>query len=333
MADKYTGLINQTDTIDVDLLGLDAGILKVYSKEILHEAMPVMRFKQFANVRTELGTKPGQTISFHKFSNLAPGGSVLAEQTEMALTDALSASVINLAVGEHGKALGVTEYLLKSSPLDVLGETATLLGRHYAQSIDDLCREALDPVAGSGGLTNYKYAGNVANAAALTANDIFDTDLVKDAVELLASNNAAELPGGGFVCFAHPHQLRALRDDAAWINASNYGAPGNLFVGEVGKYENVRFIETTQVAYSDTSGNQIVSGADTGRDYTDSNASLNAYHAIFIGKDALGFAEGLPVEMRDNGVMDFGRRHALAWYSILGVGTIEAGHGVVAVSA
>ena len=41
-----------------------------------------------------------------------------------------------------------------------------------------------------------------------------------------------------------------------------------------------------------------------------------------IGDNAFGHAISLPVELRDGGVLDFGREHALAWYSIYGFGAI-----------
>ena len=42
-----------------------------------------------------------------------------------------------------------------------------------------------------------------------------------------------------------------------------------------------------------------------------------------FGDNAYGWAEALPVEMRDGGIEDFGRSHSLAWYSIMGAGIIE----------
>jgi hypothetical protein len=50
--------------------------------------------------------------------------------------------------------------------------------------------------------------------------------------------------------------------------------------------------------------------------------STSAYEAIMLGDNAFGQAISLPVELRDGGVLDFGREHALAWYSIWGWGVI-----------
>ena len=47
-----------------------------------------------------------------------------------------------------------------------------------------------------------------------------------------------------------------------------------------------------------------------------------SYEAIMLGDNAFGHAISLPVELRDGGVLDFGREHALAWYSIWGWGVV-----------
>ena len=50
--------------------------------------------------------------------------------------------------------------------------------------------------------------------------------------------------------------------------------------------------------------------------------SAEVYESIMIGDNAFGHAISLPVELRDGGVLDFGREHALAWYAIWGLGVI-----------
>jgi N4-gp56 family major capsid protein len=110
------------------------------------------------------------------------------------------------------------------------------------------------------------------------------------------------------VCFVHPHQSRHLRDDPQFIEVTKYAAPGNFMLGEIGRINDVVFIETTQVP-------QVAPGV---------------YQAIFIGDNAFGHAISLPVELRDGGILDFGREHALAWYAIWGFGLITDNAIVVA---
>jgi hypothetical protein len=54
-----------------------------------------------------------------------------------------------------------------------------------------------------------------------------------------------------------------------------------------------------------------------------------AYNAIMIGDNAFGQAIALPVELRDGGVIDFGREHGLAWYAIWGFGVITSESRVI----
>jgi hypothetical protein len=51
-------------------------------------------------------------------------------------------------------------------------------------------------------------------------------------------------------------------------------------------------------------------------------ADTNVFEALMLGDNAFGHAISLPVELRDGGVLDFGREHALAWYSIWGFGLV-----------
>jgi hypothetical protein len=70
---------------------------------------------------------------------------------------------------------------------------------------------------------------------------------------------------------------------------------------------------------------QIAPGAGgTGSAYPTDTTTLTAdvYESVMIGDNAFGHAIALPVELRDGGVLDFGREHALAWYAIWGLGVI-----------
>jgi hypothetical protein len=49
---------------------LNPAIQTIWSKEILFQAMPVLRFEQFAVKKTELGVQPGLTVNFMRYNNL-----------------------------------------------------------------------------------------------------------------------------------------------------------------------------------------------------------------------------------------------------------------------
>ena len=305
----------------------------VYSKEIEFKALPVMRFFQFATVKTELGVEPGLTISMLTYDNLTMGGA-LTENTKLT-TQALSGSTKQITVKEYGNAVSVSELLVQSSFDDIMASATTLLGRDYAMVLDCELRDT----ALTG--TNVVYAAKkdgtvVTKRLDLDATSIMKVSTVKDAIEILSTNNAPKAVGGNYwICFVHPHQSRGLRDDPAWINASNYGAPEQLFTGEIGRIDDCRFIETTLMSNGAAAVGDpaykadLVKGATSGA----GNLAVNVYKAVVFGDAYFGIATSLPVELRDNGVEDFGRTRSLAWYSIFGVGKLHDQYGVVVETA
>lgn len=314
---------------------LSPAIQQIWSKEILFQAMPVLRFEQFAVKKTELGVQPGLTINFMRYNNLSVDqtGSELTEGVRMEPV-ALSASQIQITVKEHGKAVAVTELLLNASFDDVMASASRLLGRHMAQSMDTQARNTLYqnaiPFGGGAAVAPNAVFGRTTASArgaispydpgtvgTASAPGYMSPATVKDAVEVLAGQNIPRL-GDTYVCFVHPSQSRALRDWPEFIEVTKYAAPGNFMLGEIGRIYDVVFIETTQVAKGlDTSA--IAAGLP---DAGDGDVADESYAAIMIGDNAFGHAISLPVELRDGGVIDFGREHGLAWYAIWGFGMI-----------
>ena len=297
------------------------GVRLVYSKEIEFKALPIMRFSQFATQKTELGVEPGLTISMLTYDNLKLGGA-LQEMKNMS-TQALSGSMKQLTVQEHGNAVSNSELLIQSSFDDIMATTTTLLGRDYALVMDCELRD----VALSG--TNIVYAGGKASRDAITEADKLQVSTIKDAIEVLATNNAPKYANMYWICFVHPHQSRDLRDDSAWINASNYGAPEQLFTGEIGRIDDTRFIETTLMCNGKASENDPSYKKELAKGQGSSPNKTAIYQSVIFGDQYYGIAWSLPVELRDNGVEDFGRKRSLAWYAIWGTGLLHNDYGVV----
>ncbi len=315
---------------------LSPAIQQIWSKEILFQAMPVLRFEQFAVKKTELGVMPGLTIKFMRYNNLEvseASGASLTEGTRME-PKALTANQITITVGEQGQAVAVTELLLNASFDDVMASSSRLLGRHMAQSMDIQARNTLysngipfgtgstavapsvvfgrTAAASRGSISPYD-AGTLGNSS---APGYLSPAAIKDAVEVLAGQNIPRL-GDTYVCFVHPSQSRSLRDWPEFIEVTKYAAPGNFMLGEIGRLYDVVFIETTQVKKG------LTVPADLNPNVAGNQApGASSYSAIMIGDNAFGHAISLPVELRDGGVIDFGREHGLAWYAIWGFGVI-----------
>jgi N4-gp56 family major capsid protein len=325
---------------------LSPAIQQIWSKEILFQAMPVLRFEQFAVKKTELGVQPGLTINFMRYNNLSVDesqGATLSEGVRMEPV-ALSASQIQITVTEHGQAVAVTELLLNASFDDVMASSSRLLGRHMAQSMDIQARNTLYkagiPFGGGSAVAPSVVFGRTAASArgalspydagslgSASAPGYLSPASIKDAVEVLAGQNIPRL-GDTYVCFVHPAQARSLRDWPEFIEVTKYAAPGNFMLGEIGRIYDVVFIETTQVKKgldATASGAplyELGAALDSNAASAGFQENADAYNAIMIGDNAFGHAIALPVELRDGGVIDFGREHGLAWYAIWGFGVI-----------
>ena len=340
---------------------LSQAIQTIWSKEILFQAMPILRFEQFAVKKTELGVAPGLRVNFLRYKNFAVDATPLTEGVRMT-TNALTAEQIAITVAEHGYAVAVSELLLNASFDDIMASASRLLGRHMAQYLDIQARNTLsaatsatfgyDRSAISGGaFTNYDEGTAGTKLSDLTGNFKLTTGAIKDAALVLASKNIPRI-GETYVQFIHPKQSRDLRSNPEFIEVTKYAAPGNFMLGEIGRLYDVVFIETTQVkqltagavdysslvgVVADQTGVPVKANTGPGRGGNPENPSATGftgtandtiasgktvYESIMIGDNAFGHAISLPVELRDGGVLDFGREHALAWYSIWGLGII-----------
>ena len=327
---------------------LTPAIQTIWSKEILFQAMPVLRFEQFAVKKTELGVMPGLTVNFMRYTNLSVDqntGATLTEGTRMEPT-ALSASQIQITVSERGQAISVTELLLNASFDDVMASSSRLLGRHMAQSMDIEARNTLYkagiPFGGGSAVAPSITFGRTKASGARTTVSPYDggtigtvdtpgylsPTTIKDAVETLAAENIPRL-GDTYVCFVHPSQSRSLRDWPEFIEVTKYAAPGNFMLGEIGRLYDVVFIETTQVTQGLTTPLEAITGLDANSSASGVQPLSTGYNAIMIGDNAFGQAIALPVELRDGGVIDFGREHGLAWYAIWGFGVITSESRVI----
>jgi N4-gp56 family major capsid protein len=340
---------------------LNQAIQTIWSKEILFQAMPILRFEQFAVKKTELGVAPGLRVNFLRYKNFAVDPTPLTEGVRMT-TNALTAEQIAITVAEHGYAVAVSELLLNASFDDVMASASRLLGRQMAQYLDVQARNTLSAATSAvfgydrtsvQGVNDWYNEGTVATQFSdLDGNYKLSTGAVKDAALTLASKNIPRL-GETYVMFISPAQSRDIRSNPEFIEVTKYAAPGNFMLGEIGRLYDVVFIETTQVkklavnaAYTTSTSvglpaSQIEvpvkantapgsGGNPESADFTAEKGYLttatgngaSVYEAIMIGDNAFGHAISLPVELRDGGVLDFGREHALAWYAIWGLGVI-----------
>lgn len=303
----------------------------VFSSELWFAALPVLKFDQFATRKTELGAQAGRTISMPKMGAIKRGSRLVEAQRLQ--TRAMSMSSTTITVGEVGNAVGFSEFLLNTSFYDQMMAASLLLGRDMAVVLDSQLRDA------AASTPNVIYANGRSSRAAIQSSDFFSVEEIRLAVEALSTANAPMVGGDHYVCMTHVHCTAHLQRDSDWISAALYSGASAIYTGEVGRWQNVRFVASTVLpngannAVDVNTGDYVDIGYDERLRVGVAGNRTNIYVSLFFGEYSYAHATALPVELRDSGNVDYGREYGIAWYAIWGEGLLDSANIIAVESA
>ena len=200
---------------------------------------PELFFDQLADVQPTRQDKPGLTVTFQIQNDLATATSPISESVDITPV-AISSSQISVVLAEYGNAIVTTGKARAGSFVDLDEVVANVLGYNAAVSIDSVARAVV--AAG----TNVNYSGGAASRALLNNPDYLSAYDVRLAAATLRTNNVPTV-GGSYWAFVHPaaaFDLRSQTGSGSWRTPKEYSQPGEIWTGEIGEFEGVRFIET-----------------------------------------------------------------------------------------
>lgn len=250
-----------------------SGEMKTYYSDYLIDlAEPELVHDQFAQ-KHPIPKNGGKTIEFRKYDSLPK---MLTPLTEGVTPDGqkLSMSVITAKVEQYGGYVTLSDILLLTAIDNNLVEATKLLASQAGRTLDTITREVL-----AGG-TNVQYAeGQVTSRASLKGgaadgNHYLTVDAVRRAVRFLKVMNAPRI-NGYYAGIIHPDVSYDLMSDPKWVNVKTYSDPEDIYEGEIGRIEGVRFVETSEA--------KVWAGAGaSGRD---------VYSTLILGDNAYGVTE------------------------------------------
>ncbi len=188
----------------------------------------------------------GKTIEFRKYSPLPKATKPLSEGITPDGQE-LKVTTVTSSVAQYGGWVGIPDMLELTTLDNNMIQATEILGDQAGRTLDTVTREVLN------GGTNVMYAPVVTDgvATAVTARSSLNTD-AKLSVDLILraaaklKNNLAKPINGSYVGIIHPFVAYDLMRSNEWMDAHKYGAPENLFNGEIGKIGNVRFVESSE---------------------------------------------------------------------------------------
>ncbi len=235
---------NETGTLSLygEGEGLSAEMRTYYSDYLIDNAEPYLAHDLFA--QKHIIPRGAKTISFRKYDPLPKR---LSPITEGVTPDGqnLRVSIVEATVAQYGGYVEMTDLLLLSAVDNNLCLATKLLGAQAGRTLDTISREVL-----AGG-TNVQYGSGAVSARYLltggkeSGNHYLTVDCIRRAVRFLKSQNAEKIHGS-YVALIHPDAVYDLMNDPQWKTPNQYADATNIFEGEIGKIEGVRFIETSE---------------------------------------------------------------------------------------
>jgi N4-gp56 family major capsid protein len=299
--------ISQASSLSVDQSAYDRLAYFALRSEML--------FDQAADVQATNQAMPGAAVIFTIFSELAAATSTLSETAD--LTPATMAdSQVTVTLAEYGNTVATTAKLRGLAFLDVDAAAANLIGYNAGDSMDQVVREVL-----AGG-TNVAYGGggssDPSSRVTVAAEDIIEANDIRKQTAALRAANVATF-NGYYMGYIHPdvsYDLRRETGNASW-NAPHVNVDtANIYNGEIGTFESVRFIETPRA--------KVFTDASNG---TSTTGNVDVYCTHIMGRQALAKAYSqidgngvVPKVVRGPVVDSLMRFNPIGWYWLGGYG-------------
>ena len=295
--------ITQASSLSVDQTAFDQIAYFALRSEMLFDAA--------ADVQPVAQSMPGSAVTFTIFSELADATSTLSETADLTPTT-MADSQVSVTLAEYGNTINTTAKLRGTSFLDVDAVAANLIGYNAGSSIDTVVANVLKAA------TNVIYGGGGSTTpttnATVQAEDIVEANDVRIATAQLRGSKAQTF-NGMYMGFIHPdvsYDLRRETGAASWRDPHNYVDTAQIYNGEIGAFESVRFIETPRAPLDLTGG---------------SASTVDLYQTIIMGRQSLAKAHSItdgngayPKVMRGPVVDSLMRFNPVGWYWLGGYG-------------
>lgn len=267
-----------------DRTNIPAEVSAFYDRTLLERVMPLLvhlRWGQVRDIPNKAGTK---VIKFRRYANLAAATTPLTEGVTPAGKQ-LSVTDITATVAQYGDYITTTDVLSYESEDAILMEAAEIMGDQAGDTLDQLTRDIL--AAGTG----VVYSGSAnTQTSDVAAGDVITLANLDTVIATLKDNNTKKITrmitastGIGttpilpaYVAIVHPViavKIKALAvASGQWVGVNKYPSQSGVMEGEIGSYEDIRFIETNNA--------KVKTGQGT--------SNIDVYCTLIFGANAYG---------------------------------------------
>jgi N4-gp56 family major capsid protein len=245
-----------------------------YDMMLIEENRHVLMLEQFANQKS-IPKRNGKTINFRKRTPFPTVTTPMAE----GVTPPARGMVITeqtASVYQFGDVAGITDWVDGTSTDPVLNEITDEQSIQMKETREEYIRDQLFSLV----TTNKRFlsaAGGILAANVAACDQIITTAALDSMILLLKNGKAKYLteivnPGTGYnstsigasyVAIAHTNVVADLVSLDNWKDVEDYAEPGARMENEVGKYRNIRFLESTHGHFQDDATDETVDAFST----------------------------------------------------------------------
>ena len=295
----------------------------MYSRQLSNvlrmAVQPLVKFRQFCDVRdaSQQGKKKGDIFTWDVFSDVATAGGVVSETNTMPETNftiiqgTLTVTELGNSVPYSGKLDNLSKFPVMELIQKVLKNDAvkTFDRQAWTQFNQTLLRAI--PVGG----TDTAAITLFTNGTVTGTNSIaYNNGHAKSIVDTMKERNIPAYLGDDYYALAWPTTLRNFKNNLETIHQYSDTGFKLIMNGEIGRYENVRYVEQTNIAKG--------TGTDGITQTTWTNGKSD--WIFFFGNDTVAEAITVPEEIRGKIPTDYGRSKGVAWYYLGGFGIVHA---------
>lgn len=280
-ANAYTGATTDFSGTNT----LNPLVKDFYDTELLENTRMGRYYAQFAK-HQPLPARHAGKVQWRKFNTFAKAEElkegIIPTGQKMGMTQ------VEASIKQYGTYVTISDKLELRGYDDVILAATEEMGASYNETDETLIRDFL--MTG----TNVMYCDNVNTTnnnavvgtptgptlmgATAASWSLLTRKMIKKIVTKMKKDKVPKI-NGSYVAVIHPSVAEDLRNDPQWEDAHKYDATAEIFDGEIGKLEGVRFIENADAP---------VLGATAG--YQNA-ASGVTYATFFFGADAFAMID------------------------------------------
>ena len=294
----------------------------LYSRQLSNvlrmTVQPLVKFRQFADVHdiSQQGKKKGDTFTWDVVSDVATAGAVLVETNTMPETN-ITITQGTLTITEAGNSVPYSGKLDNLSKFPVEDIIKKAMKNDAVKSFDRLAwaqfNQTLLRAIPTGG-TSTSAVTLYTNGTVTGTNSVaYNNAHAKSIVDQMKERNIPAYIADDYYAIAWPTTLRTFKNNLETIHQYSDTGFNLIMNGEIGRYENVRYIEQTNIAKGTGTDGVTTTAWTTG----------NSDWIFFFGNNTVAEAIAVPEEMRGKIPTDYGRSKGIAWYYLGGFGIVH----------